>query len=203
MPPNYRPVHEEQEQKALAFISSRVAAGGAPPTMQEVADHLGLPGSVSGLRVVRRLEKAGHLDITGRHRGIKLANPPGGIVLADRGRVSCGPPLEPEDGDERLDLGAWFRGDDLASYTAVGQSMIDDGIFPGDRLIVRECPDPANGQKVIAMVDREMLCKKYYLKGDGFVYLKACNAEVGTLVVDPSRGHFRVLGELRYVVRKC
>lgn len=206
MPADFSQIHERQDREAMDFIADRAKRCLPPPTIRELADHLGMTYSTSAVRVIERLERDGKIERAGGHRTIRLLSPPkwrAGGELPLRNRASCGPGVEAEDTDDRLDLAALFGRDDLAAFTAVGKSMTEAGIQPGDILIVRECPDPENGQTVVAMVDRAMLCKRFYrLRNGGVIHLRSCSPDVPTVEVDPRHGHFRVLGVLHSLIRK-
>jgi len=125
------------------------------------------------------------------------------VTVPDRGRVSCGAGVE---NDEEfptapLNVSDLFRQSDLVSFEATGTSMIDAHIAPGDRLFVRENPDPPVGSIVVVMLDREMLCKKLVKRTAHRVVLKPCNGEAREFDFDPRGKHFRVLGVLHSVLR--
>lgn len=193
----------EQDGKALEYITAYTAERGRPPTNREVGRALGMDHPNNASRVVARLVAAGKLAKDGgAARGLRLLAPPG-LSIPLRGRVSCGPPREgDEDGGERIDFHRLFGREDLVGFVAHGESMREAAIRPGDWLIVRECPDPEPGRTVIAMVNRDMVCKRYYPDGD-VVRLVPCNDSVATIEV-PLGGetYFRVLGVLHSVVRK-
>lgn len=203
MPPNYTSLHDQQEQEALRLIRERLDRGVTMPSLQELADQLGIKHANSASRVLQRLERKGLLVTPSGHRNIRLtpATGRGRLSVPHRSPVSCGPGVEVEDTDDELDLAAMFKRDDLAAYTAVGKSMIEAGIQPGDILVVKECPAPESGQKIVAMLDRKMLCKKYHPTDYGLIVLRSCNPEVEPIEVDPDRGQFRILGVLYTLIR--
>jgi repressor LexA len=204
MPPNYADVHERQERDVLELIVDHLTRGLPIPTNLEIAERLGMTHATQAWRVIQRLQQKGQVEAPSGHRNIKLTGSAGRVRISmpHRSPVSCGPGIEVEDTDDELDLVAMFKRDDLVAYTAVGKSMVEAGIQPGDILVVRECPTPESGQKIVAMLDRKMLCKKYHPTGDGLVELRSCNPDVKPIVVDPSRGHFRILGVLYTLIRK-
>jgi SOS regulatory protein LexA len=74
----------------------------------------------------------------------------------------------------------------------VGDSMVDDGIFDGDIVIIKNQSVAENGQTVVAIIDdNEATLKKLYRKGKGF-NLEPRNPSMPTL--------FRTDVEVRGVV---
>jgi repressor LexA len=194
----------DRDRAALKFFREYAERYGRPPTVRQLGEGIGIFPPNNAQRVLARLVAAGELTEDQLPSGARSlrATPPRGIPF--RGRVSCGQPVEMIDEDRgRLDLGDLLKGDDLVAYEATGRSMVEAGILPGDYLIVQECPDPDPGQVVIAMLDREMLCKKYKrTRKRSIIRLAPCNGEMPPIEVDTERGHFRILGVLRSVVRK-
>ena len=54
----------------------------------------------------------------------------------------------------------------IADLRIVGESMIEDGIFDGDYVFVRKSATANRGDTVIAMIDGEATCKRYYPETD-------------------------------------
>jgi repressor LexA len=87
------------------------------------------------------------------------------------GRVAAGQPIlavENATDTVRIDrvlLGA-SAGRDVFGLRIVGESMIEDGIFDGDYVFVKKTPAAKNGEIVIAMIEGEATCKRYYPEGD-------------------------------------
>ncbi|KQO53096.1 LexA family protein [Methylobacterium sp. Leaf85] len=64
----------ETQQRAFDFIRSEVAAGRLAPTLQELADHLGLRAKSGAHRIVAELKAKGHLRRSpGRKRAIVIS----------------------------------------------------------------------------------------------------------------------------------
>jgi repressor LexA len=66
-----------------------------------------------------------------------------------------------------------------------GASMRDEGIFPGDVVVVQRQSTARNGQTVIAMVNGEATIKIYHRKA-GMVELHPANDTMEPIVVKPT-----------------
>ncbi|MCB0340945.1 MAG: repressor LexA [Pseudobdellovibrionaceae bacterium] len=80
------------------------------------------------------------------------------------GRVAAGLPIEALEDDEFIDVPVSLLRNPSKSYAlkVEGQSMIDDGIFDGDIILVQEQRVAQNGEIVVAIVDNEATVKRFY-----------------------------------------
>ena len=79
--------------------------------------------------------------------------------------------------------------------------MIEDGILPGDVVVVRKQATARNGQTVVALVNREATIKTYFKRGDT-IELHPANAAMRPLVIT-SADEFSIEGILVGVIRHC
>lgn len=81
------------------------------------------------------------------------------------GVVAAGEPIEPIPQTERVDVPKSMvgRGETFA-LRVKGNSMRDDGILPGDVVVVQKQSTARNGETVIALVNGEATIKTYHRK---------------------------------------
>lgn len=79
--------------------------------------------------------------------------------------------------------------------------MKDDGILPGDLVVVRKQPTARNGQTVVALVNGEATIKMYFKK-ESHVELHPANAAMQPIIVQPS-DDLHIEGLLIGVIRHC
>lgn len=103
--------------------------------------------------------------------------------------------------DDQIDLGELFGGKEHFALRVRGTSMIEDHIADGDIVIIKKQPTANNGERVVAMIDREVTLKKFYKKRDS-IRLEPANSTMEAIVVTPDRD-ISILGVLVGVVRKC
>jgi repressor LexA len=92
-----------------------------------------------------------------------------------------------------------LRGGETFALRVKGESMKDDGIFPGDLVVVRKQGIARNGQTVVALVNNEATIKKYYRK-DGRIELHPANAAMKPIIVS-SQDEFCIQGIVAGVIR--
>jgi repressor LexA len=100
-----------------------------------------------------------HLPKTGRHE----------VELPFFGKIAAGRPIEALAGDETLGvpshlLGGRRNGDHYVLRVA-GDSMIDEGIFDGDYVVVQLREEATPGEMVVALVGDEATLKQFYPEG--------------------------------------
>ena len=149
------------------------------PTMQEIADHLG----VSRPTVFEHIEALEKKKVLTREptlaRGVTLApeySPEAGH-LPLVGRIAAGSPIEAIEDTELLDLESLFRGrpGETFALQVRGDSMIDEQIRDGDYVIVQKRQSARDGETVVAILpDGDATLKKFY-KEKGRIRLQPAN----------------------------
>jgi repressor LexA len=131
------------------------------------------------------------LDQLGRSSEIPMA-----------GMVAAGSPIEPVQQSELIDVPpSMLQGGNTFALRVKGESMKDDGILPGDLVVVRKQETARNGQTVVALVNSDATIKTY-IKKDSHIELHPANAAMKPIIVKPS-DTFHIEGILIGVIRHC
>ena len=77
-----------------------------------------------------------------------------------------------------------------------GDSMINAGIFNGDKILVQKQSDAQNGDIVVALVDDSATVKTFY-KEDGHFRLQPENDTMDPIITD----HVEILGRVIGLIR--
>lgn len=118
------------------------------------------------------------------------------------GLVAAGSPIDPVPQSELVDVPpSMLRGGDTFALRVKGESMKDEGILPGDLVVVRKQETARNGQTVVALVNREATIKTYFKK-DSHIELRPANTAMQPIMVQPS-DEFHIEGILIGVIRHC
>src|SRR5829696_115665 len=81
------------------------------------------------------------------------------------GLVAAGSPIDPILQSELVDVpSSMLRGGNTYALRVKGESMKEEGILPGDLVVVRKQETAQNGQTVVALVNREATIKTYFKK---------------------------------------
>jgi repressor LexA len=128
------------------------------------------------------------------------------LSLPLMGRVAAGRPLEAIHHNEFTEVPPDMVRQPSRSYTleVSGNSMIEDGIFDGDVLIIQEQRSARNGEISVCVVDNEATVKRFYLhQGPGLaraqVELRPANADMDSMWYSPEKVEIKgiVVGLLR------
>jgi len=193
-----------KQLKILSLIRDYQREHGYSPTMQELADQLGV-SKVTVFEHVAVLEKKGLLRRTPhRARSLELSSQVefpdethrAGLPLV--GYIAAGAPIEAIEERETVDLDQLFNTSSGAFALKVrGDSMIDEHIRDGDVVIVEPRQTAFNGETVVALLDSgEATLKKFYREGDR-IRLQPANPAFEPIYVREVRIQGVVVGVLR------
>ena len=115
------------------------------------------------------------------------------------GTVTCGEPILAVQTSEEYFMVSptLFKGDDLFMLTAKGDSMINAGIFDGDKIVLRQQSTASNGDIVAALIDDSATIKRYF-KENGHFRLQPEHDDYEPIIVD----NIRIIGKVVGLVRK-
>jgi len=113
------------------------------------------------------------------------------------GIVAAGKPIEPVAQKEFLDLP--LGNEESFALKVEGESMREEGIMPGDLVIVRRQARAAAGQTVVALLNGEATVKKYFPKPD-HIELRPANAAMQPIRVTPD-DRFEIQGVVVGLIR--
>jgi repressor LexA len=118
------------------------------------------------------------------------------------GIVAAGRPIEPIPQIEQVDVPRGMKGKgETFALKIRGSSMRNEGILPGDIVIVHKQSTARSGQTVVALVDGEATIKKYVRKADR-IELHPANDTLTPMVLTPEQD-FRIEGVVTGVIRYC
>ena len=169
-----------RQTRLLQVIEDSLAKRGYIPTLQEMAQAMGIASLHGVKRHLLALERKGYLRrFPGRRRAIELMQRvvplEGSIPIL--GRVAAGRPLLAVENQEGvLSLGPALLGKGTHFALRVqGDSMIEEGIHEGDYVIVRQQNTADPGEIVVVLLGEEVTVKRLRKRGKSF-FLEAANA---------------------------
>lgn len=192
-----------RQQQVLDFISHCIDEKKYPPTLREIANHLGTSGNASAIHHLDALERKGYLRRqSGNSRGIVLNREPQPefTQIPIAGVVRAGlPALAIEDVEgyyplEKMQLrgGTFF-------LRVKGDSMINDAIVEGDLALIRPQEVAQNGDIVVAMIDGEATLKRFYRERD-HIRLQPRNPNMEAIII-PAGEDVSIVGKVVKIVR--
>ncbi|HEY9711969.1 MAG TPA: transcriptional repressor LexA, partial [Chroococcales cyanobacterium] len=122
-----------------------------------------------------------------------------GIPLA--GRIAAGQPIDATQTDEFLEIDGHYAEAGCFALKVKGESMIEDGIYDGDYVIVKPNPSPRNNEVVVALLEDGSATLKRFFKEKGGYRLQPANKDMEPIFVDGSQ-EVQVQGVVVAVFRK-
>ncbi len=192
-----------RQREIYEFIREKIESRGYGPTIREIgtAFHIKSPNGV--MCHLKALEKKGLINRQNKSaRAIQIDDVRiGGASLPMLGLVAAGPTIEAIPQNDRIDLHDLFSGQNHYALRVKGQSMIENHIDDGDIVIIRRQETADNGERVVAMIDKEVTLKRFIRKKD-HIRLEPANGTMAPIIVEPDRD-ITILGVLVGVLRKC
>ncbi len=205
MPPPLTPKQKEVLDFIVEFINDR----GYPPSFREIASGLKL-ASPSTVHVhIQALKERGFLRGNGGGEGLSARNlePTSkagqwgkSVLLPLKGLITAGMPIEAVEERETFAVPTDLAPHSANSYVlkVKGDSMIEDGIFDGDFVIVEHNPSPKNGDVVVALLDNQYATLKRFYRERDRIRLQPANSTMKPIYChDPL-----IQGVVRAVIRK-
>lgn len=199
-----------KENMLLDYIRVFQDEKGFPPSVREMCEAIDVSSTSTIAYYLAKLENAGHIrKIQNKNRAIEVltksekASAPSCdgdfTCIPILGTITAGQPiLAVENYDEYFMVSPnLFRGDGLFMLTVRGESMINAGIYDGDKIIVRQQSYANNGEIVAALIDGCATVKRFY-REDGHFRLQPENDTMEPIIVD----RLELLGKVVGLVRK-
>lgn len=195
-----------KQKEVMDFIVSFINDNGYPPSFREIASGLDL-ASPSTVHVhIQSLRERGYLKngaaISARNLEPtdKAVSWGKSVILPLKGLITAGVPIEAVEERETFAVPVDLLTDSSNSYVlrVKGESMIEDGIFDGDYVIVERNPSPKNGDTVVALLDNQYATLKRFYRERDRIRLQPANATMKPIYChDPL-----IQGVVRAVIRK-
>jgi repressor LexA len=200
----------KKERQVLEFLAQFQNKHGYSPTLVEIAKATG-HRSVSTIHVIiRSLVDKGYVQkVDGNARVLKIKDESilqtflgvePSMELPLMGYIAAGRPLEPHvDPNATFQVSASLITGTKTAYAlqVKGESMIEDGIFDGDYVIIERANQAKNGEIVVALVDDNLATLKRFFLQEGVVILKPANAQMEPIYPKQIRIQGRVVALVR------
>jgi len=196
----------KRQRQILDFISQYIQKNGYSPTLQQIADALGVSSLATVHEHLNTMSKKGVIKkFEGAVRGIdivdkKLGELTKGVELPILGYIAAGSPIEPYTDPNATTAVApgMLSGKKRAFVLQVkGESMIEDGILDGDFVVVEEQNEAKNGDIVVALLGSGLATLKRYFKETSRIRLAPANSKMSPIYATDVRIQGKVVGVIR------
>ena len=196
-----------KQREILEYIKQEILNKGYPPAVREICEAVHLKSTSSVHSHLETLEKNGYIrrDPT-KPRAIEIIDDNFNLTRREVvnvpiiGQVAAGQPLlAVENIVNYFPIPTEFMPNAETFMLKVkGDSMINAGIFNGDKILVQKQSDAQNGDIVVALVDDSATVKTFY-KEDGHFRLQPENDTMDPIIVNECSILGKVFGIMRFL----
>lgn len=195
-----------KQMEILEYIKNQILEKGYPPAVREICKAVNLKSTSSVHSHLETLEKNGYIrrDPT-KPRAIEIIDDEFNLARREvrniplLGHIAAGQPLFAEQNIESYFplLADQLPSGNLFMLDVRGDSMINIGIFDGDKIIVQQTTTANNGDIVVALIEDSATVKTYY-KENGHYRLQPENDTMEPIYVDNVIILGKVIGLFRF-----
>ena len=196
-----------KQREILEYMKSEILNKGYPPAVREICEAVGLKSTSSVHSHLETLEKNGYIrrDPT-KPRAIEIVDDNFNLTRREVvnvpivGKVAAGQPiLAVENIDNYFPIPMEYMPNAETFMLEVkGESMINVGIYDGDRILVQKQSIARNGEIVVALVEDSATVKTFY-KEDGYYRLQPENDHMDPIIVPEVEILGKVFGVFRFL----
>lgn len=155
----------KKQKKVLDFIESYAQKHGFSPSHDEIRKHLKLSSVSTVNHYMKILQEKGYIKREkNTARSVEVGKKESIMNIPFKGYIAAGQPIEAVEEFETITVpsGLVSKGEHFA-LGVKGDSMIDEGIFDGDTVIVKKQNSIENGETAVALInDNEVTLKKIF-----------------------------------------
>ena len=195
----------DKQREILEYIKEMILKKGYPPAVREICEAVHLKSTSSVHSHLESLEKNGYIrrDPT-KPRTIEILDDDFALTRRELvnvpviGTVAAGVPILAEQNiEDYLPIPAEILPNkEVFMLKVKGNSMIEAGIYNGDKVIVAKQPNAENGDKVVALVDDSATVRTFY-KENGHFRLQPENSSMDPIILDQVEILGKVIGLFR------
>lgn len=196
----------KRQKQILGFLAQYIQKYGYSPTLQEIAEALGVSSLATVHEHLQTMAKKGIIKkFEGAVRGIEIVDKSlgeltKGVEIPLLGFIAAGSPIEPYTDPNASMLVApdLLSGKKRAFVLRVkGRSMIEEGILDGDYVVVEEQETAHNGDIVVAILENGFATLKKFFKEATRVRLEPANSQMAPIFARNVRIQGKVVGIVR------
>ena len=173
----------EKQKQVLDYLEKFIKNNGYAPSLEEISKHFRFSSRSTAHYYIQTLRDRGYLNkLDYQARAIELNKDNSGslIMIPLLGTIAAGEPIEAIENSENIEVpeSSLPKSGDFYALKVQGNSMINEGIFDGDTVVINRQPSVENGETAVALINgNEVTLKKIYKEKGGF-RLQPANPEI-------------------------
>ena len=192
---------EGKLERVYRFVEHYIAENGFPPSVREICEQIGIKSTATAYSYLNRLKDMGRIDKTdSKKRALSLTDKTALKRIPLVGTVTAGTPiLAVENLEGYYPLLPDFPGsdEDYFMLRVFGDSMIEAGIYDGDKIIVKRQNTADNGEIVVALMEDSATVKRFF-KRENKIILHPENSALSDIILND----VVILGIVEGLIRK-
>lgn len=197
----------KRQRQILDFLKQYIQTNRFAPTLSQIAESIGVSSLATVHEHLAALERKGLIKRReGTIRSIELLiEVPTtieslGMTVPILGFIAAGTPIEPHtDPNAAVSIAPSMVSGKKSVYVLQvrGNSMLEDGIWDGDYVVIEQQEDAKNGDIVVALLDNGMATLKRYFKEATRIRLEPANAQMSPIFAKNVKIQGKVVGLIR------
>ena len=197
-----------KQKEILEYLKSQIINKGYPPAVREICEAVKLKSTSSVHSHLETLEKNGYIRRDpSKPRAIEIIDDEFNLTRRELvnvpivGTITAGQPiLAVQNIDSYFPIPSEYMPNEETFMLMVkGDSMINVGIFNGDKILVQRQSHAKNGDFVVAMIEDEVTVKTFY-KENGYYRLQPENDSMEPIIVPELQILGKVIGLFRIIL---
>jgi repressor LexA len=202
-----------RQRQILDFVAQYIQANGYSPTLQEIAQALGVRSLATVHEHLQAMERKGVIKkYEGSVRGIEILDKSvagrgqsgeAAVDLPVLGFIAAGQPIEPHtDPNATFSVPPTMINSKKRCFVlqVKGDSMIEAGIYDHDYVVIEQTDIASNGEVVVALLDNGFATLKRFFREATRVRLEPANSSMSPIFVSGDK--VRIQGKCVGVIRK-
>ena len=189
----------DKSEQIFEFMQKFIAENGYSPTVREICKACDIKSTATVFTYLNQLADRGVINkAENRNRAVSLKQKVVNVPLI--GTVAAGQPIFASENYEDMYSipNNFFMGEDLFMLNVKGDSMINIGMFDGDKIVVRKQETANNGDIVVALVDDSATVKRFF-KRNGEIVLHPENDNMQDFIFKEVQILGKVVGLMRNI----
>ncbi|MDE7440154.1 MAG: transcriptional repressor LexA [Clostridia bacterium] len=189
----------DKSEMIFEFMQKFIAENGYSPTVREICKACNIKSTATAFTYINELADRGVIKkADNRNRAVSLNQKVVNVPLI--GTVAAGQPIFATENYEGVYSipNNFFIGDDLFMLNVKGDSMINIGMFDGDKIVVKKQETADNGDIVVALVEDSATVKRFF-KRDGKIILHPENDDMQDFIFQDVQILGKVVGLMRNI----
>ena len=192
----------KKQKKIYDYVRSFLDEHGYAPSYREIGEYFSLSSVATIAEHINTLKTKGYLDLDPGHaRSLQLntASITDTILsIPLMGTIVAGKPIEAIRTEEAIEIPNDMASPGVFALKVRGDSMVGDGILEGDYVVIEPCPNPKNGDIIVALLENQNATLKRFYKEKDCIRLQPANSNYAPI----RTRQITIQGKVKGIIRK-